>query len=76
MAPEAPIHAIAGRTNHFPLTFQCRVAEERLRIKVTGDKVLEQLRGIGGRILHTSLDHTREERLRKALAGEVDAATS
>ena len=28
------------------------------------------------RILHTSLDHTREERLRKALAGEVDAATS
>ena len=44
--------------------------------KVTGDKVLEQLRGIGGRILHTSLDHTREERLRKALAGEVDAATS
>ena len=29
--------------------------------KVTGDKVLEQLRGIGGRILHTSLDHTREE---------------
>ena len=44
--------------------------------KVTGDKVLEQLRGIGGRILQTSLDHTREERLRKALAGEVDAATS
>ena len=43
--------------------------------KVTGDKVLEQLRGIGGRILHTSLDHTREERLRKALAGEVDAST-
>ena len=44
--------------------------------KVTGDKVLEQLRGIGGRILQTSLDHTREERLRKALAGEVDATTS
>ena len=44
--------------------------------KVTGDKVLEQLRGIGGRILHTSLDHPREERLRKALAGEVDAAIS
>ncbi len=37
--------------------------------KVTGDKVLEQLQGIGGRILQTSLDHEREERLREALAG-------
>jgi uncharacterized membrane protein len=44
--------------------------------KVTGDKVLEQLKGIGGRILQTSLDHTREERLRKALAGEAVATTS
>jgi uncharacterized membrane protein len=43
--------------------------------KVTGDKVLEQLKGVGGRVLQTSLDHTREERLREALAGEV-AATS
>jgi uncharacterized membrane protein len=43
--------------------------------KVTGDKVLEQLKGVGGRIVQTSLDHTREERLREALAGEV-AATS
>jgi uncharacterized membrane protein len=36
--------------------------------KVTGDKVLDQLKGVGGRVLHTSLDHTREERLREALA--------
>jgi uncharacterized membrane protein len=43
--------------------------------KVTGDKVLEQLKGVGGRVLQTSLDHTREDRLREALAGEV-AATS
>ena len=33
--PEVPIHAIAGRNDRFfPLTFQCRVAEERLRIKI------------------------------------------
>jgi uncharacterized membrane protein len=44
--------------------------------KVTGDKVLERLRGVGGRILQTSLDHTREERLRKALAGETADASS
>ena len=36
--------------------------------KVTGDKVLDALRGVGGTILQTSLDHTREERLREALA--------
>lgn len=37
--------------------------------KVTGDKVLAALDGIGGRILQTSLDLDREERLRAALAG-------
>ncbi len=42
---------------------------------VTGDKVLEQLKGVGGTVLQTSLDHTREDALRKALAGDV-AATS
>ena len=42
--------------------------------KVTGDKVLDGLKGVGGRVLQTSLDHTREEALRKALAG--DAAVS
>jgi uncharacterized membrane protein len=41
--------------------------------KVTGDKVLAGLKGVGGRILQTSLDHTREERLREALAGQVAA---
>lgn len=40
---------------------------------VTGDKVLDQLRGVGGTILQTSLDHTREERLREALAGATPA---
>lgn len=37
--------------------------------KVTGDKVLERLKGVGGRVLQSSLDHTREEALRKALSG-------
>ena len=41
--------------------------------KVTGDKVLAQLEGVGGRVLQTSLDHTREEALRKALAGQAAA---
>lgn len=43
--------------------------------KVTPDKVLAELRGIGGRVLHTSLDETREARLREALA-EVEAAAT
>ena len=37
--------------------------------KVTADKVLEGLKGEGGRVLKTSLDHTKEEALRAALAG-------
>ncbi|MEM1360201.1 MAG: DUF1269 domain-containing protein [Pseudomonadota bacterium] len=37
--------------------------------KVTADKVLDRISGIGGRVLQTSLDHEREERLREALAG-------
>jgi uncharacterized membrane protein len=44
--------------------------------KVTGDKVLAELKGVGGRVLKTSLDHTREEALRKALAGEAAAASA
>lgn len=43
--------------------------------RVTGDKVLEQLKGVGGRVLQTSLDHTREQALRDALAGHVAADT-
>jgi len=39
--------------------------------KVTGDKVLDRLKGVGGRVLHTSLDHTREDALRKALSADV-----
>jgi uncharacterized membrane protein len=38
--------------------------------------VLERIQGIGGRILQTSLDHEREERLREALAGHVAAETA
>ncbi len=41
--------------------------------KMTGDKVLAGLDGVEGRVLQTSLDHTREERLREALAGHVKA---
>ena len=37
--------------------------------KATGDKVLERLRGEGGKIMHTSLDHTKEAALQAALAG-------
>ena len=44
--------------------------------KVTGDKVLAELKGVGGRVLQTSLDHTREEALRKALAGDAPAPTA
>jgi hypothetical protein len=41
--------------------------------KVTGDKVLERLKGEGGTVLKTSLDHTKEAALQAALA-EVKAA--
>src|SRR5262249_3983900 len=36
--------------------------------KFTADKVLEGLKGEGGTVLKTSLDHTKEEALRAALA--------
>jgi uncharacterized membrane protein len=35
--------------------------------KVTPDKVLAELKGVGGKVLRTSFDHTKEEALRKAL---------
>ena len=41
--------------------------------KVTADKVLEGLRGEGGTVMRTSLDHTKEAALQAALAG-VQAA--
>jgi uncharacterized membrane protein len=36
--------------------------------KMTTDKVLEALQGVGGTVMRTSFDHTKEEALRKALA--------
>ena len=37
--------------------------------KVTADKVLEGLKGEGGKVLKTSLDHTKESALQAALDG-------
>jgi uncharacterized membrane protein len=37
--------------------------------KVTADKVLERLKGEGGTVLKTSLDHTKEAALQAALSG-------
>jgi uncharacterized membrane protein len=42
--------------------------------KMTADKVLAQLQGVGGTVLKTSFDHTKEEQLRAALAGAQAAA--
>lgn len=36
--------------------------------RMTADKVLEELKGSGGTVLKTSLDHTKEQVLRDALA--------
>lgn len=44
--------------------------------KVTADKVLEGLRGEGGKVLKTSLDHTKEAALQAALAGMQAAVPS
>ena len=41
--------------------------------KLTTDKVLEDLKGVGGKVLRTSFDHTKEEALRAALAGATQA---
>jgi len=40
---------------------------------MTTDKVLADLQGVGGTVLRTSFDHTREEALQQALAGAVAA---
>jgi uncharacterized membrane protein len=37
--------------------------------RVTADKVLERLTGEGGKVMKTSLDHTKEAALQAALAG-------
>jgi uncharacterized membrane protein len=41
--------------------------------KFTADKVIEEVRGIGGTVLRTSFDHTREQELREALAAHSSA---
>jgi uncharacterized membrane protein len=42
--------------------------------KVTADKVLADLKGVGGKVLRTSFDQTKENALREALAGATTAA--
>jgi uncharacterized membrane protein len=42
--------------------------------KFTADKVLEDLKGVGGKVMRTSFDHTKEEALRAALAEASKAA--
>src|ERR1700758_5455802 len=41
--------------------------------KMTADKVLAALQGVGGTVLRTSFDHTKEEALRQALAAHTSA---
>jgi uncharacterized membrane protein len=41
--------------------------------KMTTDKVLAELQGVGGTVLRTSFDHTKEEALRQALATHAAA---
>jgi uncharacterized membrane protein len=43
--------------------------------KMTTDKVLAELRGVGGTILRSSFDETKEEALQAALAGAQEAAS-
>ena len=47
----------------------CSAALFVLIRKMTADKVLDALKGTGGVVLRTSLDHSREQALRDALAG-------
>lgn len=42
--------------------------------KLTTDKVLEDLKGVGGTVLRTSFDHTKEDALRAALAGAIQSS--
>jgi uncharacterized membrane protein len=44
--------------------------------KTTGDKVLESIKGSGGTVLKTSLDHTKEQALRDAIAATPPALAS
>ena len=40
--------------------------------QMTEDKVLDELKGVGGKVIRTSLDHTKEEQLRNALLGALE----
>jgi uncharacterized membrane protein len=42
--------------------------------KMTADKVLADLKGVGGTVMRTSFDETKEAALREALAGRTQAA--
>jgi uncharacterized membrane protein len=42
--------------------------------KMTTDKVLADLEGVGGTVMRTSFDETKEAALREALAGHAKAA--
>ncbi len=44
--------------------------------KMTADKVLDELKGTGGTVLRTSLDHSKEQALRDALAASPALAGS
>jgi uncharacterized membrane protein len=44
--------------------------------KMTTDKVLADLEGVGGTVMRTSFDHTKEEALREALAGHARATAA
>lgn len=44
--------------------------------KLTADKVLADLEGVGGTVMRTSFDHEQEQKLRNALAGHAAAPQS
>jgi uncharacterized membrane protein len=44
--------------------------------KMTGDKVLDAIKGTGGVVLKTSLDHTKEQALRDAIAAKPSAVAA
>jgi uncharacterized membrane protein len=41
--------------------------------KMTTDKVLEDLKGVGGTVIRTSFDHAKEEALKAALVAHLPA---
>lgn len=43
--------------------------------KMTADKLLDEFKGVGGKVLRTSLDNSKEQQLRDALEGTLKAGT-